>query len=239
MELAAAATLSGMHRRDRAPARSVEVVPRSPERSSAREAQGRGSYHHAGLRQALVDASLALLAERGPRAVTLREVARRAGVSHSAPYRHFSDRSALLAATAAKCLAELGACLSSARRAAGSTASAQVEAMMHAYVDFAVSNPGRFRLMFGSDVQRKLAELHGPEAGAVIEEIADALVSDSSPTRNVADPQLWAQLAWATMHGLASFAVDASPAGARSASTGDLLRAAAHMIHSSLSPERS
>jgi AcrR family transcriptional regulator len=202
-----------------------------------REAGGtRVSYHHAGLRQSLVDASLELLAERGPPAVTLREVARRAGVSHSAPYRHFSNRSALLAAAAARCLAELGACLSSARRAAGATASAQLEAMMRAYVEFAVSNPGRFRLMFGSDVQRKLAD--GPEAAVVVDQIVGALVNDSRSAASVADAQLWAQLAWATMHGLASFAVDPSPAGARSASTTDLVRAAARMIHAILSLER-
>ncbi|MBN1607975.1 MAG: TetR/AcrR family transcriptional regulator [Polyangiaceae bacterium] len=227
-----------MHGRERVPPRLVDAPLQSSDRSSVPPAEARGSYHHTGLRQALVDASLELLAERGPRAVTLREVARRAGVSHSAPYRHFSDRSALLAAAAARCLAELGACLSSARRAAGASASAQLEAMMRAYVDFAVSNPGRFRLMFGSDIQRKLAELHGPEAGAVVEQIADALASDSRPAGSVADPQLWAQLAWATMHGLASFAVDAALAGARSSSTSDLLRAAARMIHSSLLPPR-
>lgn len=226
-----------MRHRERVPLRSAEAAARSPDRHGVGNAERRDSYHRAGLRQALVDASLELLAERGPRAVTLREVARRAGVSHTAPYRHFADRSSLLAAAAARCHAELGARLLSARRAAGSTAAAQLEAVMHAYVEFAVSNPGRFRLMFGSDIQRELAKLQHPGVDAVVEQIAGALISEPRPAGSVADPQLWIQLAWATMHGLASFAVDSGPAGAQSAPTSELLRMAARMIHSSLAPK--
>ena len=59
------------------------------------------SYHHGNLKHALLDASLALIRTVGPGAFTLREVARRAGVSHNAPYRHFRDKGELLAALAA------------------------------------------------------------------------------------------------------------------------------------------
>ena len=60
------------------------------------------SYHHGNLKQALLEASLNLIREVGPGAFTLREVARRAGVSHNAPYRHFRDKEELLAALAAE-----------------------------------------------------------------------------------------------------------------------------------------
>src|SRR5580700_9985299 len=58
------------------------------------------SYHHGNLKEVLLDAALALISEVGPQAFTLREVARRAGVSHNAPYRHFRDKDELLAVVA-------------------------------------------------------------------------------------------------------------------------------------------
>ena len=63
-------------------------------------AQSKPGYHHGDLRRALIEASLALISEEGFSALTLREVARRAGVTHAAPYRHFLDKEALLAAVA-------------------------------------------------------------------------------------------------------------------------------------------
>src|SRR5579885_21125 len=67
----------------------------------------RKTYHHGNLREALIEASLDLIAESGPKALTLREAARRAGVSHNAPYRHFQDKDDLLAAVAAQGFREL------------------------------------------------------------------------------------------------------------------------------------
>src|SRR5713101_8147875 len=65
------------------------------------------TYHHGNLREALLEAAIRLIAEVGPTAFTLREVARRAGVSHNAPYRHFRDRDDLMAAVAAQGFREL------------------------------------------------------------------------------------------------------------------------------------
>jgi AcrR family transcriptional regulator len=97
-------------------------------------------YHHGNLREALIEAALALLAERGQLALSLREVARRAGVSHAAPYRHFTDRAELLAALADHGFAELERELSGAGSSLGAVAGA--------YVRFALAQPARFRLMF-------------------------------------------------------------------------------------------
>src|SRR6266700_7153152 len=64
-------------------------------------------YHHGNLRETLLQSAIRLIAEVGPTAFTLREVARQAGVSHNAPYRHFQDKDALLAAVATQGYGEL------------------------------------------------------------------------------------------------------------------------------------
>ncbi len=73
---------------------------------SAAEAK-RGTYHHGDLKRALTEAALQLVQEKGPKGFTLREVARRAGVSAAAPYRHFADKSQLLAAAATQGFVQL------------------------------------------------------------------------------------------------------------------------------------
>src|SRR5271166_2750989 len=78
------------------------------------------SYHHGNLKQALLEASLDIIRKAGPGAFTLREVARRAGVSHNAPYRHFRDKEALLAALAAEGFDRLTAAMAKAVESATS-----------------------------------------------------------------------------------------------------------------------
>src|SRR5690349_3579164 len=97
------------------------------------------TYHHGDLRPALLKAAGRVLEKEGPAALSLRELARRAGVSHNAPYRHFADREALLAALAADGFRMLGEVLG-------------VASSRHrgeAYVRFALEHPQLFRLMFG------------------------------------------------------------------------------------------
>src|SRR5919206_3833931 len=97
------------------------------------------TYHHGNLRPALLRTAAKTLEKEGIGALSLRETARRAGVSHNAPYRHFPDREALLAALAAQGFAMLGEQL---RGKPG-------REMGEAYVRFALEQPQRFRLMFG------------------------------------------------------------------------------------------
>lgn len=106
----------------------------------------RQGYHHGDLRRALVEAALAAIAEAGPEGFTLRDIARRVGVAPSAPYRHFADKDALLAAVAADCSERLGAAMA----AAAAEASDALDGFRRsgiAYVRFAVENPAHFRAL--------------------------------------------------------------------------------------------
>ena len=104
-------------------------------------------YHHANLRKTLLDAAVALIGEVGPRAFTLREVARRASVSHNAPYRHFSSKDELLAAVAAEGFERLTATMQK-RMARGRTPLERLQLSGCGYVDFALRWPQHFVVMF-------------------------------------------------------------------------------------------
>jgi AcrR family transcriptional regulator len=105
------------------------------------------AYHHGDLRRALVDASLEAIAELGPEQFTLREAARRAGVSPGAPYKHFEDKDALMAAVAAECSERLGEAMDAATAQAGDDPLERFRLSGIAYVRFAVQNPAHFRVM--------------------------------------------------------------------------------------------
>lgn len=105
------------------------------------------SYHHGNLRAALIEATLRAIAEDGPDRFTLRDVARRAGVSAAAPYRHFRDKEELLAAVAGECAERLGELTERAVAAAPDNALEQYRAAGIAYVQFVVAHPGHFRAL--------------------------------------------------------------------------------------------
>ena len=107
-------------------------------------------YHHGQLRAALLAASRSILAESGARGLSLREAARRAGVSTAAPYRHFKDKTSLLAALAHAAFVRLDAELTAvAERFADAPPLERVQQLGVAYVGFAARHPAEFRLMFG------------------------------------------------------------------------------------------
>ena len=154
----------------------------------------KGGYHHGDLRAATLLAAGKLLEDQGPAGVALREVARRAGVSHNAPYRHFADREALLAALAAEGFEWLGGQLS---------ACAQAD-MGEAYVQFALAHPQRFRLMFGGLVP--LAQ--DPGLAAASGQAYEALLQAFQGRSDMADPGAAAAAAWSLVHGLAHLLLD-------------------------------
>ena len=111
-------------------------------------------YHHGDLRAALIEAGLAMLAERDAEGVSLREMARSVGVSATAVYRHFPDKTALMAALAREGLDRLAAAQHAASDHVGGGA-AGFAATGQAYVRFALANPALFRLIFTSSAARR------------------------------------------------------------------------------------
>jgi AcrR family transcriptional regulator len=105
-------------------------------------------YHHGDLRRSLIDAAVGLVTDEQDWAFSLREVARRAGVSHNAPYNHFADKAELLACVVAAGFEQLRERMQAAMPKNGSAASA-LTAISRAYVDFGAENPALYRLMFG------------------------------------------------------------------------------------------
>src|SRR3954453_5205479 len=112
-------------------------------------------YHHGDLRRAIVTAALEILHETHSLDFSLRELARQAGVSHNAPYKHFADKRELLAAVSAAGFEMLTKRMASEIRGL-SDARKQLFALLRAYIDHGVENPALYRLMFGG-------YLSGPE----------------------------------------------------------------------------
>src|SRR5436190_23943930 len=110
-------------------------------------------YHHGDLRRALIREALALVAEKGVAGLTLRETARRAGVSQTAPYRHFPDKEALLAAVAEGGFRRLGEAMTRAARPHRANPARALEAMAIAVVRFAAHHGAHYRLMCGPAVR--------------------------------------------------------------------------------------
>jgi AcrR family transcriptional regulator len=166
-------------------------------------------YHHGDLRAALIQAALRTIQRDGVAALTLRGVADDLGVSRTALYRHFADKSALLAAVAAQGFAALRAALVDAWEKGGKGRRG-FEAMGEAYVRFAIANPSYYRVMFGGSLRgiSRDAVLE-QEGAAAFQVLVDALV-DQQRARLVRadDPLLLARFIWAVVHGIAMLAID-------------------------------
>jgi AcrR family transcriptional regulator len=130
----------------------------------------RAAYHHGNLRPALIAATLRAIADDGPDGFTLRDVARRAGVSPAAPYRHFADKDELLAAVASDCTGRLGAAVAEARARAHAHPLAQFRATGIAYIQFAAAHPEHFRAMTTPGLEARLP----PEDRARLDEVKAA-----------------------------------------------------------------
>jgi AcrR family transcriptional regulator len=162
------------------------------------------------LRQKVLKASLALIEEGGLDRLSMREVARKAGVSHQAPYHYFDDREAILAELAGEGFSRLGQWLARAADQAGSEPVKAVEDMGRAYVEFALRNPAYFQAMFRADAvpldrypeARKREE---ETFGRLVESIGQAFANQPDEVR-----QAIAVACWAMVHGLATLILEGS-----------------------------
>jgi AcrR family transcriptional regulator len=197
----------------------------------------RRSYHHGNLRAALVEAAVGLVQREGVEALTLRGVARLAGVSSAAPYRHFADKRALLAAVAEEGFRLLARAL---RGAGGDGADprARFRARGPAYVGFATTYPSHFRVMFG----RELADRSGyaglrEAAQAAFDALVDGMKdAQAAGVVREGDPRELGLTAWAAMHGLATLLLDGRLQALYGRSVDELVAAVGASIYHGLAP---
>ncbi|MFC6882557.1 MULTISPECIES: TetR/AcrR family transcriptional regulator [Actinomadura] len=171
-------------------------------------------YHHGDLRAACLQAARELLEEDGSAALSLRAVARRAGVSATAPYRHYADRDALVSAVAAQGYRELAEHLAAAHPSPESPE--DLAAVAVAYVRFALDHPALFRVMFAEPCDPDSEER--VSATIAIWEYVCGIVRSVFPH---ADPDALSTTIWAFVHGLAFLHLD----GKLDASTPDVVAA--------------
>jgi AcrR family transcriptional regulator len=152
-------------------------------------------YHHGDLRAVILAEAARLVAERGAHGISLRELARSAGVSHAAPAHHFTDRRGLFTALAAEGFGLLAAALAAARPHF-------LDASM-AYVRFALDHPGHYAVMF----DRSLYDVADPDLVAAEAAAGNELASGVGTLRDPrarADPQGAALAAWSLVHGFST-----------------------------------
>jgi AcrR family transcriptional regulator len=168
-------------------------------------AKRKADYHHGDLRRALIETAVKAIAKHGVDSLSLRGLAARAGVTAGAPYHHFANRDELLSSIAEEGFTRLGARLIAARDAAPD-AGARLEALGLAYVTFAVSSPGYFRVMF-----RGASNSGGPtQAGLrAFHLLWDAVVAcQQAGQAPKGDPTALVLLSWSAVHGFATLWVD-------------------------------
>lgn len=183
--------------------------------SRSRSPRPRRPYHHGDLRRALLDAAARLLADGSADALTLRQVAAAAGVSHAAPAHHFGDKAGLLAAVAAEGFVRLTTQMAAARDAAADPV-ARLAAIGSAYVGFAGDHEGHFRVMFSPLLAEpeRFGELRAAAWGCF------ALLVDAARAtgHDAAAPQM-ALLGWCLAHGLSTLWHDGALASHPAAAT--------------------
>jgi AcrR family transcriptional regulator len=180
---------------------SIRVARKRPDR-----------YQHGDLRSALIQAGLKLLSEGGVPALSLRSAAQLAGVSHAAPYRHFRDKDALIAAIAEQGFRMLTARMREEMDAGGADPATRLRASAWGYVSFARAHPGYFRTMFGGAVREDCGPSNpslsaaGQEAyGLLRDQIDDGIRRGWLRQGDVDELSL---AAWSLVHGLSLLMID-------------------------------
>jgi AcrR family transcriptional regulator len=234
--------------RSRSPSRS-----RPASRGSSRSAVEPGlpgggdpadrAYHHGDLRRALLEAGLKILREEGLEALTLRATARATGVSQTAPYRHFADRTALLAGVAEDGFRRLRLRMQQAASAPpppGSTARQTLQALALEYFRFAFEYPAEYRLMFGSELGSRPPEALPLDLREAQESVYAFLRGGIMRTQalglvRAGDPGTMAFTSWALLHGLVMLVLDGRMAKAGTLSAEELVVEATNLLMTGMS----
>jgi AcrR family transcriptional regulator len=166
----------------------------------------KSGYHHGDLRRTLLDVSADVIDKYGVDALNLRELAERAGVSSGAPYHHFAGREALLASIAEEGFGYLGAAMIKERDAAPDDATSRLAALGRAYVTFATTHRGHFRVMFRGDLRSPELVQAKPRAFQLLWDAIEACQQSSVAPGG--DPQPLVLTAWSAVHGLATLWID-------------------------------
>jgi AcrR family transcriptional regulator len=164
-------------------------------------------YHHGNLRQRLIEIATELLAEDGVSDLSLRKIAHRAGVSHNAPYMHFADKEAVLAAIAEAGFQILATEVKTAISTAGDSNRQQLLAASHAYVRFALDRPYRLQVMFCAYDESKYPSVL-VAARASLDRLLELVKDGQQQGELIAgNPQEMTKAIWAMVHGVATLSI--------------------------------
>jgi AcrR family transcriptional regulator len=166
-------------------------------------------YHHGDLRRAVIETALDMLREEKGWQFTLREVARRAGVSHAAPYKHFPDKAALLAELAMIGFDRLRDSLLAAKSEAPKTLRDEIAPIARAYVAFGTNNPALYRLMFSAE-EGKAVGMHLSERALAVFDILLEILRRGQAAGSIRKRPIEGQAAagWGLIHGMTMLAID-------------------------------
>lgn len=159
-------------------------------------------YHHGDLQRALIDAASRILERDGPNALSLRAVAREAGVSPAAPYHHFKDKDELMAAVARQGFDAMALAMKTAGEGA-ETPHERLVALGVAYVVFARDHPALYHVMFDSRRRREFRANAPREAGGAYQMVKEARYKASDEKAEPDDLELATIAGWCAAHGLA------------------------------------
>jgi len=167
-------------------------------------------YHHGDLRRVLIDTAVDIISEQGANDLSLRKIAKRAGVSHAAPYRHFKDKNAILAAVARQ---GFGMMLKITEERIARNRGNELDHFAIcglSYIDFAITYPSHYRVMFGTRSDDSyFSDEFRPESIPVFKLLRDKIVvCQEKGLLKAGDPGEMALAAWSIVHGFAMLRID-------------------------------
>lgn len=199
------------------------------------------AYHHGNLRRVLIDAALEIISEQGSDDVSLRQIAKRANVSHAAPYRHFKDKTAILAAVAKEGFEMM------LRQTEERIARSRGDELEHfaicglSYIDFALNYPSHYRVMFGTRTENSYyCDAFTPESMPSFQLLCDKIrICREKGLLKNGDIREMTLAAWSIVHGFAMLRIDhhLPDRGMDAKQFNDLKRAVVTTLYLGLRPE--